>query len=542
MSFHESSSGLLVPQSSNGHRSVSESQHALTVALLESRIGELEVRLQEEGWQRLDRLGTNEFSRDGIARIAELGRVSYLKNPLINRAVEIGALYVWGQNLSVSAVDEDVQLVIDRFWEENQRMLTGQQASRTLEVELQVTGNLFLALFIDPLSGLVRVRPMPLEDVREIVCNPEDRYEPWYYKRVWTQRTIDGNDVEMQAYYPDWRYQPDDRPSAMNGIEIRWLSPLLHVKTGAFPHWRWGVSELYAALDWARAYKEQLEDDATRSRAMARFAWKLTTTGGSAGVAAAKAKIGTTLGLDDYRGETNPPPVGGATFIQGEGQNIDPIRIAGATLPTDHSRPARLMASSGLGLPDHFFDADVGNHATASTLDRPTELRFSERRQMWRDIYSELCQWLIDIDLLAPGGLLRSTPVDEAREIDISWPDLLERSVTERVSAIREAATLNGQTPAGTITRETLAREMLIAIGVEDVDDEIARLEEEWELQDERRDAMAQLAARAAAAPPQQSSDDDDDNDGDDDEVASREALIASMLHEVRETIRANAR
>jgi hypothetical protein len=534
--FHEASNGLFLPESLNGSGAVSERQYALTVALLESRIGELEVRLQEDGWQRIDRIGAGEFSRETVGRIADLGRVYYLKNPLINRAVEIGALYVWGQNLSVSAIDESVQLVMNRFWEENARVFTGQQASHALEVELQCTGNLFLALFPDYVTGLVRVRPIPLEDMHEIITNPEDRYEPWYYKRKWKQRSLDGKDVDLEAYYPDWRYQPAQRDDSIGNTPIFWDAPVLHVKTGAFPHWRWGVSEIYAALDWARSYKEQLEDDATRSRALARFVWQITTKGGAAGVAAAKAKLATTLGIDGV-GETNPPPVSGAAFIAGEGNSLDPLRISGATLPTDHSRPARLMASSGLGLPDHFFDADVGNHATASTLDRPTELRFTERRQMWLDVFTDLCQWLIDVDLAAIGGLLpRATLTEETRQVDFSWPDLLERSVTERVSAIREAATLNGQTPQGTMTRETLAREMLVAIGVDDVDGEIARLEEEWELQDERKDAMAALAARAASTPTTTPAPEEEDEDD-----MSREAFVAA-LRDVREALRAGVR
>src|SRR3990167_5365520 len=104
--YLESTTGLLLPRSSNGHGSPAD---GWAVALLESRIVELEARLQEQGWARLDGLAGREFSRDALDRLTDMARVSYLKNPLINRAVEIGALYVWGQNLSVSAADDDVQ-------------------------------------------------------------------------------------------------------------------------------------------------------------------------------------------------------------------------------------------------------------------------------------------------------------------------------------------------------------------------------------------------------------------------------------------------
>lgn len=476
MTYRESPTGLMLPSS----QPVSESsrEYDLTVALLESRIGELEMRLQEQGWMKLDG-GGREFSRETFDNLVELARVSYLKNPIINRAVEIGALYVWGQDISVTVEDEDVQAVVDRFWKDNHNVLTGQQASRLLEVELEVTGNVFLALFPDKASGSVHVRPMPMEEIRQIVSNPEDRAEVWYYLRGWQEQPVGGGSpVKRSAFYPDWRYRPATKPDSIEvnqqQVEIRWETPIVHVKAGAFPHWRWGVSEVYAALDWAKAYKELLEDDATRSRALAKFAWKLSTQGGKNAVAAAKTRIGTTIG--GGVGETNPPPGTGSMFIGGQGVDLDPIKIAGATLNPDHSRPARLMASAALGISDHFFDADVGNHATASTLDRPTELRFSERRSMWVDLLGDIIQFVIDRDLEAPAGILRFTPIEEARAVVLAFPDLLEKSVTARVEAVVTAATLDGKEQAGTIAPDTVSRLLLSALNVDDIDGELEKL------------------------------------------------------------------
>jgi hypothetical protein len=510
--YHESPTGLILPHSANGSAlSEAVSESLSLIAFQEARIADLEARLQEEGWLRLGESGGREFSRDALDQITENARAHYLKNPLVNRAVEIGALYVWGQDLTVGAADEGVKDVIDRFWRENRATLTGQQASRALEVELQVTGNVFLALFPDRVSGLTRVRAVPMEEIRAIVANPEDRYEPWYYKRCWNEQPLDGGQaVKREAYYPDWRYRPAAMPTSVNGIEVRALSPILHIRVGAFPHWRWGVSEVYAALDWAKAYKELLEDDATRSRALARFAWRLTTTGGAAGVAAAKTRLGTTLGAGGTGSETNPPPVAGSTF-------------AGAALNPDHSRPVRLMTAAALGLPDHFFDADVGNYATSKTLDRPTELRYGERRQLWHDVFVDLVQWAIDRDIEAPGGLLRGTMTEEQRQVDVSFPDMLERSVTERVTAVIDAATLSGRTLAGTVPRETVARLLMVALGVDDIDGEVATLEDEWADQDERRSSMAQRLAQQPPAP------DDDD--------VSREAFVRALAN-VQEVLR----
>jgi len=529
--YTESTSGLVYPQNGNGH-ALAESLHELrtTVMLQEATIADLRTQIQEQGWMRLDGSGAQEFSRADLGTLVAQCRAAYLKNPLVNRAVEIAALYVWGQDLSVTAEDENVQAVVDRFWRDNQATLTGQQASRLLEVELEVTGNVFLALFPDRVTGTVKVRGVPMEEIVEIVTNPEDRAEVWYYRRRWTERAIDGKTTDREALYPDWRYAPADQPTSVAGtdgtaIDIRWESPLVHVKAGAFPHWRWGVPEVYAALDWARAYKEQLEDDATRSRALARFAWNLTTKGGRTAVAAAKTKLGTTLASTS--GETNPPPAAGSTFIGGDGVDLNPIRVAGATLDPDHSRPARLMASAALGIPDHFFDANQSNLATSKTLDRPTELRFTERREVWIDVFSGLVDFAIDADLAATRGILPKTITDEQRAVDLSFPSLLERETREVVNAIVDAATLLGRDLKGTIPRETVARELMAALDIEDINGEIEKLEAEWDEQDARRDEMAQRFAQTP--PPNQPPAQQDEE---------RESFVAA-LRELREAIRA---
>ena len=181
------------------------------------------------------------------------------------------------------------------------------------------------------------------------------------------------------------------------------------------------------------------------------------------------------------------------------------------------------MAAAALGIPDHFFDADVGNFATSKTLDRPTELRFNERRQMWRDTLGDLCQWVIDRDLEASRGLLPKTLAEDERDVELSWPSLLERSVTESVQAIVEAATLSGRSLAGTMPRETVARQLMVAIGIEDIDGEITHLLDEWEEQDARREEMAQRLAKRPDVPTARDQE--------------REAFVAA-LKEVREVLR----
>lgn len=464
------------------------------VAVLQERLAELELALEADSWVPWgDRSDGGEFSRDGLDRLVRQSRLFYLKNPLIKRAVEVSALYVWGQDLTVKAAHPDVDALIQSFWDANKRALTGQQASRALEVELKCTGNVFLALFVNPIDGAVKVRPVPVEQIREVLTNPDDRQEPWYYRRRWSQTDLEGRATQQEALYPDWRYRPADMPAVIGRTPVEWGASLCHVKVGGFIHWLFGCPETYAAQDWARAYKESLEDDSTRSRALARFALILSTPGGKRGVAAAKSRLGTTYGNSELA-DTNPPPLAGSTFIGGEGADLKAMSVGGAMPPADHSRPLRIMAAAGMGLPDHFFDADVGNHATASTLDRPTELASNERRNLWNDTLGDLLAFVIDRAATAPLGPLRKwaagTDADGAVEwnddpetgepldvhVDLDWPDLLEADVTKRVGAIVSAATLDGHPAVGTIPAETLSRLLLGALGVDDMDEELETL------------------------------------------------------------------
>jgi hypothetical protein len=150
------------------------------------------------------------------------------------------------------------------------------------------------------------------------------------------------------------------------------------------------------------------------------------------------------------------------------------------------------MVSAGTGIPEPILagDADVGNFATAKTLDRPTELKMRTRQQMWADIYGDLLTYVVDQAVIKSNGPLRSvgkevtdpytgekvveTTVD--RTVDIRFPSILERDKLNEVQAITLGATLNGQTAAGTMDDRTLTRLLLSALGEENIDQMLEQL------------------------------------------------------------------
>lgn len=491
-------------------------QYEDNLELLTERLAELELAQDEQGWARLGSEGNAEFTRSYLKRIAALSRIMFLKSPLINRAVSLQAFYVFGQGTNITAATPEVNEIIQEFLEDpkNKAELTSQQARTHKEQTLQVDGNVFFVLFANKITGRVRVRTIAFDEITDIICNPEDAREVWYYRREWTARNLDlatGNPGTIQeiAYYPDWRYQRygargADHPTTIGGRTIHWDTPVYHVKVGGLDGMRFGVPETYAALDWARAYKSFLEDWATITRAYSRFAWKMSTPGGSKAVAAAKARLGTTIG--NGLNETNPAPTTGSTFVSGApGVDMTPIRTAGATTSAADGRQLLLMVAAATGLPEFFFgDANVGNRATATILDRPTELKFVDRQTLWSDTHQDILQYVIDQSALAPKGKLQGTlilpePGDDAepyvelvtvtgeidkrtgkqqddapmdRTINVDFPPILTHSIAESITAIVTAATMNGHS-AIAFDQKTTTRLMLQTFGIEDIDEAI---------------------------------------------------------------------
>lgn len=482
---------------------LSESVNALQLDnfMLQETVRDLELALDTVDWRRMTHFSKEEFSRRGIGQIADMARLFFLKNPLIQRGATVQSLYVWGQGWSVRAKDEDVQVVIDDFLEDlkNQSELTSQQALKQKEIEQQTDSNTFLVFFTNKTTGRVRVRSIPLDEMLDIYCSPDDAKEPWYYRREWTVETFTETGAvqteNRQAYYPDWNYNPTVKPDQIGGLPVMWDSPVFHIKTGGFSNWKFGVSELYAALDWAKAYKDFLEDFASIIRAHRRFAWDVSVPGGKPSIAAAKAKFGTTVG-DGVNGggtgrggyDTNPPPVTGSAFIHGDSTSMAPIRTAGATVPLEEGRRLALMTFAALGLPETFFgDVSVGTLATATSLDRPTELKMRDRQLFWQSIFTRIFDYVKLQAVKATRGPLSGMGAvtgvieDGQREetidwgidphVDIDFPPILNAGLLEQVQAIVTASTLNGGALAGTVDIVTLSRMLLSALGEDDIDE-----------------------------------------------------------------------
>jgi len=465
--------------------------------LLEESIRDLEISLEQEqaGWVRMGTYGAESFSRESLRTITRLARLNYLKNPLIQRGCKAITYYVFGRGVNISARDDELNAVIQAFIDDetNQLELTGPIARKQKDIDLRVDGNLYFVLFTHPVTGKVRLGTIPPDEIQDIIRDPQNKKKIWYYKRIvsyddFNTTTGQSSPTTKTLWYRDFRYR-DDQSQGIGSDPIE-MHPVYHVKTGGFSDWVFGVSEIYAALDWAKAYKTFLEDFATIIRALARFAWAQKVQGGARGVQAAKTRLNTSLSATAPR-ESNPSPLTGSTHIYNDGNELNPIRTAGSTTSATEGQPILDMVAAAFGLPTTWFgNVDMGNHATAQSLNRPTELQFADRQELWIEIFKTLIKYQLNQAVIAPQGALRGygdLTVNEYGEnvvvfddsvdttINVDFPPILEHSAREAVAAIISAFTLDGKTLIVDDVKYVYGL-LLNELGVDDVDEILDRL------------------------------------------------------------------
>lgn len=477
-------------------------------------LAELELALEDRGWKRQLAISQMEFSRYGIQQIILISRLYFIKNPLVRRGVQVSSHYVFGRGLEVGSDDATANKVLHAFFTDPRNVCEiGHRALVEKEEALHTDGNLFFALFSSPDDGATVIRTIDATEIQEIISNPDDSAEPWYYRRTWMRQIFDDatgntNPVQSELWYVALGHETKlrkirDIDVAVDPVTKRPI-PVLHHKVGGLPKWQFGCPLVYSWIDWARAYKQFLENWATIQQALARFAWQVETQGGQPAIAAFKQTLATTLGNDGQSVEINPPPTVGSAFISGPGNKMTPVKTAGTQTNPEAGRRIMLMVAAAAGLPETFFgDASTGSLATAQSLDRPTELKFLEAQERWRGLLQCIGQYVLEQSARAPQGRLKEAKKEaEPITVEVTFPAVLEHDITQRVAAITNAMTLSGFETSG-IDEKVGVGLLLKELGVEDPDTVLEEMYPEADYNANRKaqeEADAQAAADAAAA------------------------------------------
>lgn len=458
--------------------------------VLRESLADVELAYEDRGWMRLSLEAELELSAAGRQQIRRLCRVMAVVNPLAKRGLSLRKAYVWGQGVAITVRDQsdsgqDVNAVVTSFLEDpgTVKALSGSQAHEEMEQRLYTDGEGALALFTNGVTGRVSPRWIPIEQINDIITDPQDAETHWYYRRDYTERvlTVGGDLVEQlrTVYYPALGYDPQaaNRPRYINGAEVMWNAPVRMVSVNRPTGADRGIPDSFAAIAYARSYKEFLEQWATLMKALARFAWQTKTRGDRTKQAAAKIAAAPTT---DARG-ANQAGVG-AHVVTDPTTTLEAIPKTGATLDAESGRPLAAMVAAALDVPVTMLLGDpgvTGARAVADTLDQPMELAMNLRRELWSGFLRDVLNYVIDWAVRAPQGPLKGRitrdpgadrvtvllPDEDDRTIDIAWPDFDSTPVDTLVTAIVEADSTLKMPPIVTL------RLLLQALKVRDIDE-----------------------------------------------------------------------
>lgn len=515
----------IIAQAESGPRRLRESDAI-------GAMGEIDLMLDTLEWRRETNYSLLQFSRWGIQILILICRLQYLKHPWIRRGVDIAAAYVFGRGFEVSSSDETATKVLDDFFARNRETL-GQIALADTHRRKFYDGNVFWVLFPDQVNtGETNIRTIDATEIMEIVSDPNDSDKPRYYKRCWAQQTFDEKTgafsaQTMTAWYPALGYSPDSKPRMIGSIPCMWgvdpqypYAPVHHRKCGAVSKWKFGCPLIFPALDYARAGKDFLGHSMTVRQSLAQFAWSLTTKGGAQAIAGAKQGIGTNVGPPNNLRDTNPPAGAGSLFASGPGTTLSAMNTKGAGGDMADIKYILNMVACCLGLPPTFLaEVETANLATATTLDRPTELNFLGQQEEWREDFIIISEFVLMVSKGAPSGRLkeslksRTVTIREAKrirsadgkrmiyeaakpdpdEIDVrvSFPAIREGDLVQTVAALVEGLTLGnkGGQIVG-IDEKRGIHKLAEAVGIEDPDEMVEEMFPEGEYDPNRANQL----------------------------------------------------
>jgi hypothetical protein len=400
--------------------------------LSQGAFGDIELALQNVEWRREINLSWLEFSRWGIQQIILISRLYYIKNPIIRRLIDIASIYPFARGVEISSSDPDADAELKDFFERNSKTL-GQVGLVDAERRKYYDGNLFWALFSDKTaSGKTLIRSIDATEIMDIITDPNDTDQPWYYRRVWVSRNFDVKTGQIatehqECYHPALNFFPKEQPATINSQPVKWDVPVYHRKCGAVAKWNFGCPMIYPAIDWAKASRRFLEACATVKQALATIAMTVSTKGGQQAIEGLKQQLATTVGPSAALWDTNPTPVNASTFVSGPGTEVQFMNQSGKGGDPEEVRQFKLMATMCVGVPETFLsDVSTGNLATATTLDRPTELVFLERQEAWREDLVVIAKYVLGVSAAAPGSKFKEAL--DRRKVNVKDVVIMERA------------------------------------------------------------------------------------------------------------------
>jgi len=318
--------------------------------------------------------------------------------------INLWTFYGLGENVEIVAEDEQG----DEAWQEflaadrNQTILAKDKLD-DISRWLLVTGERFFAFYASTVDGGTTIRNVIPTEITNIISNPEDVTEPWFYERQWTQQ---GQSEQKTLYYVDWQTFFEDKTKERWAIAKESYS----IKGELAEQNKTAVCMLFTSflmLDevsirgwpllaphgtpWLRAQREFMENRSTVARAKASYVRRYQVSGGSRGVDSVIQALASNYQSGGTT-ETNPPPVAGSSEVINKAIDVKDLSMAtGASdAKTDNEAFAWYAMLAGGVFPHYGGMGDAYRLATASAMEKPLQMQFSLYRNQLSSMFRKV--------------------------------------------------------------------------------------------------------------------------------------------------------
>jgi hypothetical protein len=405
--------------------------------------------LDDEYWTQI-RGGAPTLDREWSVRRENLDDAleAWRANPLARRIVALTTDYVIGSGIAVLSDSDWVQRYVDEFW-----ALNGMAARLYAWCdELTRSGELFILLRTDPVSGMSFVRALPAQWIDEVEVDPDD-----YERELRYHQSPPGAGGDGGRWWPAVS-------EGNTGEEEVILHHAINRPVGCVR----GESDLGPMLPWLRRYRDWLENRVRLNKFKTAFLWDVTIAGSPGGAEALRQKR--------FRYQTAPEP--GSIIVHDDSETWDAVTPnIDAWDAKEDGKAIRLMIAAGAGVPLHFMgEGESATRATAAEMGDPTFRHYYGRQLAFGDLLLDLLRHAIR----RANARGRGRPLNDLK-LRCSFPDITKHDNLELAqSAAAIAGALEVYARQGWVDRRTaIELAMRFAGELVDVERVIERVKEE---------------------------------------------------------------
>ena len=375
---------------------------------------------EDEGWRRITGDSTRQLNEVTQDRMIEISYWLWKYNPLANWIIEITTAFVVGDGLTIEAKNDDVQEVIDKFWDDPVNAMKLHLKKHTRE--LGIYGELCLPKFVGENSGRVRVGFFDPAQIKSVITDPHNckmriavllKGTGGKVGRKFKTVLPEGAEEVLSDKAKIYRDQCKDGEVYFDAINNVTNEPR-------------GTSDLFVLADWLDAYEQFLYDYADKWPLLNSFVWDLLVEG------ADENEIKKAL--------KNFTKKSGSIYGHNEKQKLE--AVTPDLKAVDAEKGARLLRNhimGNTGFPEHWYGGggDV-NRATAVEMGAPAFRMLSDKQAEIISIFSFILE---DVIFEAgKAGMLDGVEVEE-RTFTVSAPPLAAKDITGFATAVQELTT-----------------------------------------------------------------------------------------------------